>query len=80
MNFRIFAESLTLNEINELSNILWEKKKEFARQNLKPLTPYQCKLISDGRWIEAIKDYRLLHHCSLLEAKLAIDNVRFRSQ
>lgn len=73
MNPRILAESLTITEINELSDILLDKKKEFARNTIRPLDENQRALCAEGRYIDAIKAYRQAHNSGLFEAKLAVD-------
>lgn len=70
------ADMLNLDEVNYLSNLLYERKKDFARLNMKPLNTEEIALVKDGQPITAIKVYRERIGCSLLEAKVAIDSVR----
>lgn len=76
MNMRIFAESLTLAEVNELSNILWEIKRKFAIANARPITPEMKRLVSIGEYINAIKEYRTFYNASLMEAKIVVDSYK----
>lgn len=73
MNLRTFADSLTMTEVNELSNILWEVKKQYARSFIKPLDDFELACVAEKKHIEAIKHYRTRVGSSLLEAKLAVD-------
>lgn len=72
----VFVDSLTLSEMNELSNVIYNKKREYARKNMKPIHSDELLLVEYGYYIPAIKEYRYRTGCSLLEAKIAIDSVR----
>ncbi len=73
MNLRLLAEALTLPEVNELSNYLYEMRRRFAIQSAQPLD-YAEKLLCDyGYHIEAIKLHKARLGVGLLEAKIAID-------
>ena len=76
MNFHVFAESLTLDEIDKLHNILWNMKKRYARQNMSPVSDNERMLVKNGEYIQAVKEYRARLRCSLFEAKVAIDSVK----
>lgn len=78
MDLKTFVEALTIQEIHELSNILWDKKKEIIGRNLQPLSQYQMDLVNQNKFILAIKAYREMYNSSLLEAKLAVDAYRNR--
>jgi hypothetical protein len=76
MNMRIFVEALSLSEINELSNVISDVRRERIAPSLNPLTKYQKELIQRGKYIQAIKEYRTRFNCGLLEAKIACDSYR----
>lgn len=76
MNLRLFVDSLTLDEMNTINNIIYEKKRQYARENMKPLHEDEMTLVDYGYVIEAIKAYRLRLQVSLLEAKTAVDAYR----
>jgi hypothetical protein len=79
MNMKTFANSLTISEVNELSNILFEIKTAWAKQCVKPLHIDEMILVDNGYWIDAIKAYRVRNNnCSLMECKVAIDAYRER--
>lgn len=75
MNMRIFAESLTIHEVNELSNILYEIKKAYAKENLVPCNANEVNLYYMNGTISAIKAHRERNGSSLLEAKLAVEMI-----
>jgi hypothetical protein len=76
MNFRIFVESLTLSEMNELSIAIHETRERIASQFKEPLDAYEIHLIKNSSWIEAIKAYRTRNSCDLLTAKVKVDAYR----
>lgn len=76
MNFRIFVESMTIPELNELRNAISDKMSEFYKRNQIPCDNEEKELVKQGQFIKAIKNYRARLNCSLLEAKIAIDSLR----
>lgn len=76
MDLHVFVQSLTLAEMNKLSDILHDAKKEYIRQNMQPVSDNERMLVFNGEYIAAIKEYRARLQCSLLEAKVAIDTLR----
>lgn len=77
MNLHIFAKSLTMAEVNELSIILWNIKKDYARDNCVAPNDHEINLAkSEGGYISAIKAYRIRTGFGLFESKIAIDSVR----
>lgn len=77
MNLKLFVDALSMPERHELSAIIYEKNKLNARERYAKygvfLSPEAIILVREGKTIEAIKLYRSLHGCSLMEAKAAID-------
>ena len=71
----VFADSLTIHEVNELSNILIEVRKNYARQNLNPANVDEIQIYAEMGTIAAIKAYRERNNSGLLEAKLAIEQI-----
>jgi len=83
MNLRILAQSLDMREVNELSNILHNMKREWAKNCASPLSNTERCFVDSGRWIMAVKEYRIRrqlegHDCSLLEAKIAVEAYKDR--
>ena len=76
MNLKTFARSLSPEEVSELYEILWSVRTENARRTVQDLTDDERCLVEDGRFIDAIKSYRLRLGSSLLEAKLAAEKYR----
>ena len=77
MNWKLFVESLSMEEINSLSNLLYDKKVEIAKLMMTPLNEKERILVDTGEWIKAVKLYRVRHdYCPLLIAKLAVDTYR----
>lgn len=78
MNLNVLANALTMDEVNDLSNILYERKVAFYRINQNPLDTDEKILADQGYWIDAIKQYRYRNAASLLEAKIAVDAYAIR--
>lgn len=76
MNLRILIEAFNLNELNQLSMMIHERRIQWAKENMVPLTLDEKILVDMGYTIEAIKQYRNRQNCSLVEAKTAIDSYR----
>lgn len=76
MNMKLFVDSLTWDEINALSNVIYEKRRLYYRQMARPLSEEEIELVKSYQTIEAIKSYRARHGVSLLEAKIAVDAYR----
>jgi ribosomal protein L7/L12 len=73
---RILVDSLTLSEMNELSNIIHERRSVIARQFKNPLNREEEFMIETGQWIMAIKAYRERNGTDLLTAKVKVDEYR----
>ncbi len=74
MNMREFVKALTMTEINELANAIHDVRKDYARQNCKPLNAEEETLAKEGQYILAIKTYRIRNESGLFEAKIAVDS------
>lgn len=75
MDMRLFVESLTLSEMNELSNIIYEKRRDYARMNARPLSDEEMH-IAFSDYMGAIKLYRTRVGVGLVESKVAVDVYR----
>jgi hypothetical protein len=76
MDMKLFVQSLTSDEVNELWDAIYDERRALAYRNIKPASELQKKLVDDGEFIAAIKDYRYEHNSSLLEAKIAMEVYR----
>lgn len=73
MDMKLFADSLTIQEVNYLMNILWERKRDYVRMNHEPLSIEERELARSGEYIQAIKAYRQRLGVGLFESKMAVD-------
>jgi hypothetical protein len=73
MDMRAFINAFSYHELNELSNIIYDKQKEYAKQFLQPLDDAERTLIGYGYFIDAIKQHRQRTGSTLMEAKMACD-------
>lgn len=81
MNLRLLAESLTLAEVNELSNHLYDIKKQTIKAiylNQDVLSDNEKAMVRINQGIEAIKSVRTRLNIPLLEAKIIVDTFRER--
>lgn len=76
MDFKIFVESLSLSEMNQLSTEIHNRRKKYITENLKTYPPLDTDLIElcrKGDKIKAIIAYRERTNLSLVEAKTVVD-------
>lgn len=76
MDMYLFVDSLTLREIDELSTVIYEKRRIIAMKNARPLNDDEKSLVRDGHYIAAIKIHRERTSSGLYEAKAAVDAYR----
>lgn len=77
MDLYKLAESLTVEEQNELYDIIYDKKKQRARTFAKGkvLSNNEKALIKSHQIVEAVKEVRKRLNCDFLSAKEIIDNI-----
>lgn len=76
MDFHLFVESLSLDEVRILSDLLYLQRKKIARATAPPVNHDEAQLIYNGEHIAAIKAYRERLRCDLMTAKAACDVYR----
>ncbi len=65
--------ALSEEELSEISDIIYDRRKFLARAKAQPLSQFEVNLVAEGKNIEAIKVYRMRLLTTLMEAKVAVD-------